>query len=62
MATPTQESAIKRMVRTPQYRMRVERDKTKFSRKDKHKKSPDRTNDWVFLMAQSCEPVVLFAC
>lgn len=48
MATPTQESAIKRMVRTPQYRMRVERDKTKFSRKDKHKKSPDRTNDWVF--------------
>lgn len=48
MATPTQESAIKRLVRTPQYRMRVVRDKTKFARKDKHKKSPDHRNDWAF--------------
>jgi hypothetical protein len=43
MAKPTMESAIKREVRTPKYRMRVERDKTKYYRKDKHKgdsKSP----------------------
>jgi hypothetical protein len=50
MAKPTQESAIKRMVRTPQYKMRVERDKTKFYRKEKHKQSPDRKHDWAFLL------------
>jgi len=33
MGQPTRESAVKRIVRTPLYRMRVERDKTKFVRK-----------------------------
>lgn len=46
MARPTQESALKRMVRTPQYRMRVERDKTKYTRQSKHKKRP--ADSWVF--------------
>jgi stalled ribosome alternative rescue factor ArfA len=54
MAQPTRESAIKRIVRTPLYRMRVERDKTKFVRKEKHKQSPDRKHDWAFLL---CAPI-----
>lgn len=37
MAQPTKESDVKREVRTPKYRMRVERDRTKYTRKSKHK-------------------------
>ncbi len=37
MAKATQESAIKRIVRTPMFRQRVERDRTKYTRKTKHK-------------------------
>ena len=32
-----EQSAIKKIVRTPMYRMRVEEDKTKYTRKEKHK-------------------------
>ena len=32
MAKPTQQSAVKRIVRTPLFRQRVERDKTKYHR------------------------------
>jgi stalled ribosome alternative rescue factor ArfA len=49
MATPTKESAVKRIVRTPQFRMRVERDKTKYSRKGRNKKAQ---SDWAFLCLQ----------
>jgi hypothetical protein len=52
MAQPTNESAIKRIVRTPQYKMQVVRDKTKFYRKDKHKKKP--VNDWLYYWLVSC--------
>lgn len=37
MAKATQQSAIKRLVRTPLFRQRVERDRTKYTRKSKHK-------------------------
>jgi stalled ribosome alternative rescue factor ArfA len=37
MAKATKDSAVKRIVRTPMFKMRVERDRTKYSRKDKHK-------------------------
>lgn len=37
MAKKTQQSAIKRVVRTPLFRQRVERDRTKYTRKSKHK-------------------------
>jgi stalled ribosome alternative rescue factor ArfA len=37
MAAATQRSAVKRIVRTPMFRQRVERDRTKYTRKTKHK-------------------------
>jgi len=37
MRQPTKESALKRALRTPQFRMRVVRDRTQYQRHPKHR-------------------------
>jgi hypothetical protein len=49
MRKPTQESALKRALRTPQYRMRVCRDRTKYQRHEKHKQAYPKS-DFVFFV------------
>lgn len=63
MRKPTQESALKRLLRTPQFRMKVCRDKTKYQRHAKHRNAnPSMVGSFLLVIAMQKSNVPLTLC